>query len=107
MAHSFGTLMPISAAARMTEVPAGTVTCSPSISSVTVSSCPRPGVPKSFSLISMSSAPGLLSRAGRLARRAVKSSGKCLIALCTGKGVSPPSAHSDPSIIVSHRSSSR
>ena len=35
-----------------------------------------------------------------------KSSGKCLIALCTGIGVSPPIAHSDPLVMVSHRSSS-
>ena len=35
VAHSFGILMPASAAARITEVPSGTVTSRPSISSVT------------------------------------------------------------------------
>ncbi len=35
-----------------------------------------------------------------------KSSGKCLIALCTGIGVSPPIAHSDPVVMVLQRSSS-
>ena len=34
MAHSFGMLMPASAAARITVVPSGTVTSSPSIVSV-------------------------------------------------------------------------
>ena len=43
MAHSFGTLMPSSIAARMTEVPAGTVTGLPSISSVTIVSDVRVG----------------------------------------------------------------
>ena len=35
-----------------------------------------------------------------------KSSRQCLIALCTGIGVRPPIAHSEPLVIVSHRSSS-
>ena len=36
VAHSFGTMMPSSAAACMTEVPSGTVTVCPSIVSVTI-----------------------------------------------------------------------
>ena len=36
-----------------------------------------------------------------------KSSGKCFIALLTGIGVRPPIAHSDPSVIVTQRSSTR
>src|SRR5262245_21508246 len=75
VAHSFGTLVPISAAARMTEVPAGTVTLSPSISSVTITSVFRAGVPYSVSLISIWLTPDLLSCAGRLARRPILSSG--------------------------------
>ena len=34
-----------------------------------------------------------------------KSSGQCCSALCTGIGVRPPIAHSEPSVMVSHRSS--
>jgi hypothetical protein len=45
LAQSFGTLTPTSAAARMTDVPAGTVTGLPSISSVTSVSEIRLGVP--------------------------------------------------------------
>src|SRR5277367_4117107 len=51
VAQSFGTLTPRSVAARMTEVPAGTVTDSPSISRVTIVSERRAGVPWSSSLI--------------------------------------------------------
>jgi len=50
VAHSLGTFTPPSAAARMIDVPAATVTCMPSISSVTSCSEIRRGVPKSFSL---------------------------------------------------------
>ena len=45
VAQSFGTLMPASAAARMTDVPAGTVTSLPSIVSVTCSVAWLSGVP--------------------------------------------------------------
>ena len=44
MAHSFGIAMPASAAARSTEVPAGTVTSRPSIVTVAVAGGHR-GVP--------------------------------------------------------------
>ncbi|MNR03356.1 hypothetical protein D3C85_1192450 [compost metagenome] len=44
-AHSFGMLISARAAARMTEVPSGTVTSTPSISSVTSFSDRRAGVP--------------------------------------------------------------
>ena len=47
VAHSFGICVSASAAARMTEVPAGTVTVAPSISSVTASSDFAGGVPRS------------------------------------------------------------
>ena len=45
VAQSFGTLVPISAAARITEVPSGTVTVWPSISRVTVAAASLIGVP--------------------------------------------------------------
>src|SRR6218665_2777069 len=51
VAQSFGILVPSDIAAAITEVPAGTVTLSPSIVSVTVFSAMRIGVPKSISLI--------------------------------------------------------
>ncbi len=47
VAHSFGTLTPAAAAARMIDVPAGTVTLMPSICSVTRFSLETSGVPKS------------------------------------------------------------
>jgi len=52
VAHSFGTLTPARAAARITEVPSGTVTARPSISTVTSLATPfspftGAGVPKS------------------------------------------------------------
>ena len=46
----FGTWMPASTAARISDVPLGTVTCMPSMSSVTSWSDSRSGVPKSVSL---------------------------------------------------------
>ena len=52
-AHSFGTMMPSSAAARMIDVPSGTVTVWPSISHVTIAFECAGGVPKSFSLMSV------------------------------------------------------
>ncbi len=52
VAHSFGILVPTSIAARMIEVPSGTVTSRPSIVSVTVFSLLERGVPKSISWIS-------------------------------------------------------
>ena len=45
VAHSFGTFTPSSCAARMIEVPAGTVTLRPSISAVTIVGDTRMGVP--------------------------------------------------------------
>src|SRR5258706_16157770 len=53
VAKSFGTWMPASEAARMIEVPAGTVTGIPSISSVTVWPVSRAGVPRSIVAVSM------------------------------------------------------
>ncbi len=50
-AQSFGILTPISAAARMTDVPSGTVTSKPSIFTVTWASALLAGVPKSASWI--------------------------------------------------------
>ena len=47
VAQSFGIWVSASAAARMTEVPAGTVTVAPSISSVTESADLTAGVPRS------------------------------------------------------------
>ncbi len=49
LAHSFGTEIPISAAARMMLVPSGTVTSKPSIVSVTIVLDFEAGVPKSRS----------------------------------------------------------
>ncbi len=45
VAHSLGTWMPVSIAARMIEVPAGTVTCWPSMVRVTCSVDLLAGVP--------------------------------------------------------------
>ena len=45
VAHSFGMLMPASAAARITDVPAGTVTSRPSMVTVTSSVPSARGVP--------------------------------------------------------------
>ncbi len=45
VAHSLGMRLPASSAARITEVPAGTVTGSPSMTSVTISLEVRCGVP--------------------------------------------------------------
>ena len=52
VAHSFGISLPSSTAARMMEVPSGTVTATPSMVSVTVFSDLERGVPKSISWIS-------------------------------------------------------
>src|ERR1700722_5653189 len=52
VAHSFGICVPASIAARMSEVPSGTVTLGPSMVSVTVFSDLESGVPKSVSWIS-------------------------------------------------------
>ena len=108
VAHSLGIATPASVAARSTDVPAGTSTSRPSMVTDTgVASSRTAGVPKSTSgsqmlwLSSMS-----VMRVLRSACCGSKSSGKCLIALCTGIGVSPPIAHSDPLVMVSHRSSS-
>jgi hypothetical protein len=49
VAQSFGTEMPISAAARMIEVPSGTVTSKPSMVNVTICLDLAAGVPKSRS----------------------------------------------------------
>ena len=63
VAQSLGISVPISIAARMIEVPAGTVTGSPSMVSVTVSSAAEAGVPKSISRISVIATPLRLGRA--------------------------------------------
>ena len=52
VAHSFGICVPASIAARMIEVPSGTVTCLPSMVSVTTLSDVGRGVPKSVSSMS-------------------------------------------------------
>ncbi len=49
VAHSLGTSIPASAAARRTEVPTGTVTSRPSIMTVAVVSATTAGVPRSGS----------------------------------------------------------
>ena len=49
VAHSLGTSRPACAAARITEVPGGTATATPSTVSSTVASPERAGVPKSGS----------------------------------------------------------
>src|SRR6478609_11546206 len=51
VAQSFGISLPSSTAARMIEVPSGTVTATPSMVSVTVFSDLEHGVPKSISWI--------------------------------------------------------
>src|SRR6185295_2340710 len=51
VAHSFGICVPASIAARMMEVPSGTVTLLPSMVSVTIASDFERGVPKSISSI--------------------------------------------------------
>ena len=52
VAQSFGICVPASIAARMTDVPSGTVTLLPSMVSVTIVADLERGVPKSVSLIS-------------------------------------------------------
>src|ERR1700754_791077 len=52
VAHSFGICVPASIAARMIEVPSGTLTLWPSMVSVTIVSDLERGVPKSISWIS-------------------------------------------------------
>ena len=51
VAHSFGMSVPARLAARMIEVPAGTVTLAPSMVSVTLSAAAEAGVPWSVSRI--------------------------------------------------------
>jgi hypothetical protein len=63
VAQSFGTLMSAIIAARMIEVPAGTVTGLPSMVRVTAASFAIFGVPKSGSLISGMGRPRSTSRA--------------------------------------------
>src|ERR1700741_4838693 len=68
VAQSFGICVPASIAARMIEVPSGTVTLLPSMVSVTVFSDLESGVPKSVSWISdmtISSFRGLQARGRR------------------------------------------
>ena len=57
VAHSLGTGIPASAAARMTDVPAGTVTVTPSMSTDTICSDVEAGVPWSGSLRRVISSP--------------------------------------------------
>ena len=110
VAQSFGTLMPASIAARMIEVPSGTVTSWPSMVSVTV--FVRRDVPACRSRVSWIRGieDHLLCRRGLAGRRRDgarrKSSGKCVSALITGYGMNPPSAHSEPNFIVWQRSRS-
>ena len=131
VAHSLGTSTPASAAARITDVPSRHADglavdlerpwrrrCGPACRG----RAPRAGSCRTSgrcvaelladSVIGCSGA-GCRSasvdrrpRAGGGAARSPKSSEKCRIALRTGIGVRPPIAHSDPSVITSHRSSS-
>ena len=84
VAQSFGILMPDSIAARMTEVPAGTVTAWPSIVSVTVVAASA-GRRAEVDLLDEGHGESsyLLLGAPRRGRRR-KSSGKCFSALSTG-----------------------
>src|SRR5690606_12727116 len=94
-------LMPASAAARMTDVPSGTIHSTPSMVSDTVLLLVEAGVPRSRSRWTMVSsmldsgcqAP-LAADCEDLAKP--KSSGKCSSADRTGYGVMPPRAHSEP-----------
>ncbi|MBA7702542.1 hypothetical protein ES703_111311 [subsurface metagenome] len=82
VAHSFGICVPASIAARMIEVPSGTVTLLPSMVSVTIVSDLQRGVPKSVSWIS--DIRSSYSAACILAGAGPKSSRKCFSALITG-----------------------
>ena len=110
VAQSFGISIPASIAARMIEVPAGTVTA-----------CAVDG--QRHRLLGFASAAcrsrlldqrldvdhGVHGSRSYSAASATgdgrKSSGKCVSALITGYGVKPPSAQSDPNFIVSQSSS--
>ena len=83
VAQSFGICVPASIAARMIEVPSGTVTLWPSMVSVTIFSDLERGVPKSISWISDMAISSIPRPAGASAPRP-KSSGKCFSALITG-----------------------
>ena len=83
VAQSFGIWVPASIAARMIEVPSGTVTLWPSMVSVTMVSDLERGVPKSVSWIS-DMAIVLYSAACRRVGAGPKSSRKCFSALITG-----------------------
>jgi hypothetical protein len=83
VAQSFGIWVPASIAARMIEVPSGTVTLWPSMVSVTMVSDRERGVPKSVSWIS-DMAIVLYSAACRRVGAGPKSSRKCFRALITG-----------------------
>ena len=83
VAQSFGICVPASIAARMIEVPSGTVTLLPSMVSVTIVSDFERGVPKSISWIS-DMAWSSIPRPAGVAGAGPKSSGKCFRALMTG-----------------------
>ena len=83
VAQSFGICVPASMAARMIEVPSGTVTLWPSMVSVTMVSDLERGVPKSVSWISDMASSFIPRLAGRVAA-GPKSSRKCFSALITG-----------------------
>ena len=105
VAQSFGIWVPASIAARMIEVPAGTVTLWPSMVSVTMASRFRSAACRSrFPGSATWRAPLFGGR--RRAGAGSKSSGKWFSALITGYGVKPPSAQSEPNFIVLQRSSS-
>ena len=107
VAHSLGIGTPASVAARSTDVPSGTCTSRPSIvtdARPTVSASRTAGVPRSTSGAQELRCSMRVMRVPLVVGS--KSSGKCLIALCTGIGVSPPIAHSEPLVMVSQRSSS-
>ena len=97
---------PASDAARMTDVPAGTITPMPSTVTCAVASPRTGGVPRSGVSRAGSSMSVMAGPLPWWAPGGPKSSGKCSSALRTGIGVSPPIAHSDPFVIVVQRSSS-
>ena len=89
VAHSLGMSTPASAAARMTEVPSGTETGSPSTSSEMVAA---PVLRRSAEVGFLEQTHGVPSILA-IGCPARKSSGKWAMALRTGIGVSPPIAH--------------
>ena len=105
VAQSFGICVPTSIAARMIEVPSGTVT----LLAVDGQRDRLLGLRVRRAVIDfLDQRHGVVfySAACRRVGAGLKSSGKCLSALITGYGVKPPSAQSEPNFMVLQRSSS-